>query len=78
MQHLEHGGPVSQLTTAGLQSHASTTSSNAVPSFKGMSSESFHSYVRERLEKVAQAALDRTDGERDYKRKESLIKTRLR
>ena len=48
------------------------------PSFRGMSREDFHLRVRNRLEDVAQAALNRTDGEREYQQKELMIKSRLR
>ena len=48
------------------------------PSFRGMTREDFHQHVRQRLEDVAQAALNRTDGEREYQQKELLIKSRLR
>ena len=43
-----------------------------------MSRETFHDIVRARLENVAQNALNRTDGEREYQQKENLIKNRLR
>ena len=48
------------------------------PTFRGMSREDFHLTVRNRLEDVAQAALNRTDGEREYQQKELMIKSRLR
>ena len=48
------------------------------PTYKGMSSETFHEIVRDRLEAVAQKALNRTDGEREYQRKHIFIKNRLR
>lgn len=48
------------------------------PSFRGMSREDFHAHVRRRLEDVAQAALNRTEGEREYQQKELLVKSRLR
>ena len=48
------------------------------PSYKGMSCENFHALVRRKLEDVAQAALNRTDGEREYQQKELILKNRLR
>ena len=48
------------------------------PSYKGMSCENFHALVRQKLEDVAQAALNRTDGEREYQQKELILKNRLR